>query len=144
MSGYLQLQFSAKMISTTWPGNITWEAEGPRSKLIAVQGWAMPAIIVNQSPKLCSVCHSKWNATVFNTFHANSDNKSGRNGWRIDINFQKHFHLTISAIVGGCLISYDIKLTCMGKLGVIWPDARALQRRSLRIDNHYSVSPIYR
>ena len=73
MSGYLQLQFSAENDLFNMTREHYMGSRGASIQVIAVQGWAMPAIIVNQSPKLCSVCHSKWNATLFNTFHANSD-----------------------------------------------------------------------
>ena len=35
--------------------------------------------------------------------------------------------------VGGCLTSYNLQLACVSKLEVSWPDARALQRRSLKL-----------
>ena len=50
--------------------------------------------------------------------------------------------------VGGCLISYNLQLACVRKLEVIWPNARALPRRSLWMMNHewltHTVTYIWR
>ena len=42
--------------------------------------------------------------------------------------------------VGGCLISYNVRLACVRKLEVIWSDVRVLPRGLLRIDYHELMS----
>jgi len=42
--------------------------------------------------------------------------------------------------VGGRLISYNLQLSCVRKLEVVWPDVRTLPRRSLWMMNHNSLT----
>ena len=45
----------------------------------------------------------------------------------------------VHKVVGGCLISYNLRLACVRKLEVIWPDAPPLPRRSFWMMNHEST-----